>query len=178
MKAESLVRKLQEEYALNDALMPSLRKETNRTSMLALIGSAIVAVRSIVMHKTQQITRLRAVSEALFNNEIFGSAATEKVLKEINRDYARKFLFLPWKVLKALKMAINGGINYTGLEALRKVEGLEEFERGFLQSRGPVQRCAAELHEFGQTVIPVRKVASGVGEAFEFEYEKMLRYLL
>ncbi len=75
-------------------------------------------------------------------------------------------------------MAINGGINYTGLEALRKIEDLEEFERGFLPSRAAVQRSAALLHDFGQTIVPLKKVESTIGEAFEFEYEKMLRYLL
>jgi hypothetical protein len=99
--------------------------------MLAMIGSAIIALLNIIMYETHQITRCHILCEAVFNNDLFGSAVTKKVMKEDSRKYARKNIFLLWKVLRSLGMAINGGINYNGLEALQKVEGLEPYEQGF-----------------------------------------------
>jgi hypothetical protein len=40
-------------------------------------------------------------------------------------------IFLPWKVLKAFDLGINGGINFTGLESLQKVEDLETISKAF-----------------------------------------------
>jgi hypothetical protein len=76
-------------------------------------------------------------------------------------------------------MSINGGINYNGLEALWKVEGFRDYERGCLPSRAVVQRCAAELHEkVGQELVPVKRVESELGEMFQFHYEKLVRHIL
>ncbi len=84
-------------------------------------------------------------------------------MRERSTKYARKNIFLPWKVLKAINLAINGGINFTGLESLRKVEGLEEYQQGFLPARSSVQQCAANLHLLGQSLIPFEKVDCQLG---------------
>jgi hypothetical protein len=102
--------------------------------MLQLLGDAIMYILSIIMHRTQHITRLRAICTVLFDKELFGAFATQKVEKELSTRFARKYVFLPWKVLRSIDLAINGGINYTGLEALRKVEDLDKYQRGFLPS--------------------------------------------
>jgi hypothetical protein len=65
------------------------------------------------------MTRLYAVKEVIFDNELFGSFAMQQVMKEMATKYARKNIFLPWKVLCSIDLAINGGINYAGVEALR-----------------------------------------------------------
>jgi hypothetical protein len=75
-------------------------------------------------------------------------------------------------------MSINGGINYNGLEAIRKYEGLGYNERDCLPSRAPVHRCPQELHQLGQQLVPVKKVPSPLGEMFQFHYEKMIRFIL
>jgi hypothetical protein len=157
---------------------PEIKKVNDKPTMLAMIGSAIIAILNIILFRTHQITRCRILCEAVFNNELFGSAVTDKVLKEVSRKYARKYIFIPWKVLRSLDMAINGGINYNGLEALRKVEGLEPYEQGFLPGRSSVQRCAASLFELGQKIVPVEKVLSQLGEMFKFDYEKMVCFIL
>jgi hypothetical protein len=106
--------------------------------------------------------------EAVFDMEIFGSFQTEKVLKEVSTKYAHKTVFLPCKVLKSVDLAINGGIIFTGVEALRKVEGLADHQRGFLPSRTSIQKCAAQLHDLGQDLIPFGRVASQLGEMVNF----------
>jgi hypothetical protein len=68
--------------------------------------------------------------EAVFESQLFGSFLTGKVLKEITTKYARGKVFLPWKVLQSIDLAINGGINFTGVESLRQVEDLGSYERG------------------------------------------------
>jgi hypothetical protein len=59
--------------------MPEIRKETNKVLMLTMIGTAITALLSIIMFKTQKITRLRALCEVLFKNELFGPEASNQV---------------------------------------------------------------------------------------------------
>jgi hypothetical protein len=161
-----------------NTVMPKIHKETRKPELFAMIGAVLAAVLNIIMRKTQQITRLCAVSQVIFEKELFGSMPTERVLRNYSKMYCRRYIYLPWKVLQALDTSINGGINYTGLESLRKVEGLREYERGFLPSRSAVQRCAAELHALGQEVVPVKKVESVLGEMFQFDYEKVVRHIL
>jgi hypothetical protein len=159
-------------------LPPFIKLERDKASLLIMIGRAILFILSVVMHKTQSITRLRMLVEAVFESQLFGSFLTGKVLKEITTTYARRNVFLPWKVLRSIDLAINGGINFTGVEALRKVEDLGSYERGFLPSRAMIQLCAKQLHELGQHLIPFSKVDCQLGEMYQFDYEKMVRFLL
>ena len=169
---------LAHELVVAKGMPPFIKKESDRTSLVKMIGAAILFIFNIIMYRTQPLTRLRALVEAVFEMEIFGSFQTEKVLKEVSTKYARNTVFLPWKVLKSMDLAINGGINFTGLEALRKVEGLGDHQRGFLPSRASVQRCAAQLHDLGQDLIPFEKVDSQLGEMHQFHYEKLVRFIL
>jgi hypothetical protein len=70
------------------------------------------------MSKTKPLTRLLSLCEVVFDHEIFGSFATQRVSKDISRKYARLHIFVPWKVLRSIDLVINGGINLTGLESL------------------------------------------------------------
>jgi hypothetical protein len=158
--------------------LPPIHKETNKESILLMVTAVLLHIMNIIMRKTQQVTRLRTLTQILFQRELFGSVATERVLREETKRYCRKILFVPWKVLQSLDLAINGGINYNGLESLRKLEGLHAYEQGCLPSRSSVQRCAAMLHELGQHYIPFQKVESQLGEMYAFNYEKMVRYIL
>jgi len=155
-----------------------VKKESNRVSMLKMIGEAILLLLSIIMSRTQSITRVRALYDVIFTNQLYGPVATETVVKEMSKAYARKHIFIAWKVLRSVDMAINGGINFTGVEALRQVENLGRYERGFIPGRSSIQRCAAELHQVGQEIIPFYKVPSELGEMYQSHYEKMVRYVL
>jgi hypothetical protein len=157
---------------------PMIRKETERGSMLKMIGDAILFTFSVIVFRTKPLTRLRSLCEVIFDNELFGSFATQRVLKDISKKYARTHVFLPWRVLRSIDLTINGGINLTGLESLQKVEDLEDYQRGFLPSRTSVQNCAAELHALGQQLIPIVKVPCDLGEMYQYDYEKMVQYII
>lgn len=176
--AKAKLLKAEDIMECNKSVIPMIHKETRKPERLAMIGSVIVAVLGIIMRKTQAVSRLFTLCEVIFDNNLFGAIPTERVLNKCTRMYCRRHVYLPWKVLQALDLSINGGINYNGLEALRRVEGLRDYERGILPSRSSVQRCAKELHELGQELIPVKKVQSELGEMFQFDYEKMVRFIL
>ncbi len=80
--------------------------------------------------------------------------------------------------MQSIDLAINEGINYTGLEALWQVEELEDYQRGLLPGWTAVPNCAADLHALDQQVIPVNKVECNLGEMYQYNYEKVVRYLL
>jgi hypothetical protein len=66
-------------------------------------------------------------------------------------------------------LAINGGVNFTGIEALKKVEELGNYQWGFLPSQTSLQGCAAKLHELGQDAIPFERVDYHLGEMYQFD---------
>lgn len=111
--------KAEEVIQSNKTVLPMTHKESKKPECLAMIGAVIVAVLGIIMRKTQVITCLRALCEVIFDNDLFGAIPTERVLSHYSKMYCRRYVYLPWKVLQALDLSINGGINYNGLEALR-----------------------------------------------------------
>jgi len=174
---------MEENAALKELLaaknMPAmLKKEKDRPTLLKMLGEAILFIFSVVMNRTQGLTRLRALVEVVFDNNLFGAFETDKVLKEVTTKYARKTVFVPWRVLRSIDLAINGGINFTGIEALRKAEELGSHQRGMLPSRGMVQKCAMELHVLGQELIPFERLSCPLGEMYKFHHEKMVRFIL
>ena len=58
--------------------------------MLKMIGEAIVFIFTIIMCQTQKIARSRALTEAVFDKELFGTFATNTVVKEISVKYGQK----------------------------------------------------------------------------------------
>jgi hypothetical protein len=48
-------------------------------------------------------------------------------------------VFSPWKVLCAIDLSIGGCLNYSGVDALRSVEGIGRYQRGILPSRSSIQ---------------------------------------
>ncbi len=157
------------------------QKISDKKNRVLAVGAAILALLSVLMIRTHPITRLRAVCEAIFDNAIFGIEATKVALSELYKKYffvEQRERFAPWKVLKAIDLSAVGGLNYNGIEALRTVEGLELYERGVLPSRSQIQRASYELHDIGQTLIPFSKKESELGEMFQYDYEKFIRFIL
>ncbi len=178
---EQLRRELsaREEQLREATILPnSIKKETDQETVLKKIGDAVIYIVNIIMSRTQCMTRLFAVKEVIFDNELFGSFAMQKAMKEMATKYARKNIFLPWKVLRSIDLEINGGINYTGVEALRQVEELQKYQQGFLPCRTSIPNCAAELHQLGKNLIPFERVNSDLGEMYQFHYEKLIRQIL
>ena len=73
---------------------PMIKKETEKVSMLRMLGDAILFILNVVMFRMQPITRLRSLCEIIFDNELLGTFATETVLHEVSLKYARKKNFL------------------------------------------------------------------------------------
>jgi hypothetical protein len=64
-----------------EKILPNIHKESRRPEMLVTIGATIVAILNVIMRKTQQLTRLHAICEVLFEKELFGAVPTERVLR-------------------------------------------------------------------------------------------------
>jgi hypothetical protein len=64
------------------------------------------------------------------------------------------------------------------VEALQSVGGLGRYERGVIPSRATIQCCAYKLHSLGQETIPFHKKESELGECFQYDYEKLVRFIL
>jgi hypothetical protein len=106
------------------------------------IGALLVSYLAVIMRKTQPVTRLRAVCDALFSNLIFGVEATRTVLGQIYTKHIfveQRRVFLPWKILRAIDLSIAGSLNYNGVETLCSVEELGRYQRGILPSRSQTQ---------------------------------------
>jgi hypothetical protein len=158
-----------------------LQKISDRPTLVAAAGSVIIAVMSVLMRKTMPLSRLRVVCDALFHNCIFGVDVTKSMLSEIYKKFffhEQRSVFSPWKVLRAIDLSSVGGLNYNGLETLRNVEELERYQRGVLPSRSSVQRASYELHRIGQSLVPFEKKVCAIGEMYEFNYERYLRFIL
>lgn len=144
-------------------------------------GALILSYLAVIMKKTQAITRLRVVIEALFSKAIFGVDATRIALNEMYTKYhlkEQRRVFLPWKLLRAMDLCLSGSLNYKGVELLRSVEGLGRYQRGIIPSRSQIQRASYELNDFAQEHIPFEKKESNIGEMFAYDYERFLRFIL
>ena len=156
-------------------------KVTEKCNAVIAVGAALISVLAVLMRHTKPITRLRTVVEALFSQKIFGVQATTTVLQEMYKTYffkEQRAVFAPWRVLRAMDLSSVGGLNYNGLETLRQVEELEKYERGVLPSRSSVQRVAYDLHSLGQQHIPFHRHRSDLGEMFQYDYERFIRFIL
>jgi len=140
---------------LADVLEPfgGVKKIDDKSIRVVAVSALLAAFLGVIMKSTHPLTRLRVVCEALFDKCLFGVEATTLMLQELSRKKifdVHKKKFLPWKVLRAIDLSIGGCLNYSGVDALRSVEGLERYERGILPSRSSIQRAAFKLHEIAQ----------------------------
>jgi septal ring factor EnvC (AmiA/AmiB activator) len=97
------------------------KKITDKAAQLLAIGAILVSFLGIIMKRSHNITRLRAVCDAIFNNLIFGAEATAIVLEEIYHKYIfseQRRVFLLWKILRVIDLCMAGSLNYSGVEAL------------------------------------------------------------
>jgi hypothetical protein len=68
---------------------------------------------------------------------------TKQALRELYKEYIyeeQKFLFAPWKLLRAIDMSAVGGLNYNDIETLRSCEELNPYNRGLLPSQSQIQK--------------------------------------
>jgi len=81
--------------------LPTIHKETNKDSILLMVTAVLLHIMNIIMHKTQQVTCLRTLTQIIFQRELFGSVATDRVLHKETKRCCQKILFVPWKVLQS-----------------------------------------------------------------------------
>ena len=156
----------------------SSEKVKDRKKLFDVIGRVILSFIGILMKGTHVFSHVRAVADLIFKNELFGAEPTRAVLKEIAAPFIRESVFVPWKILCAMDLSPSGAFNYQGLETLREIEDLENCERGVLPCSSLVKRCAYELHRLGDECIPFKQVNCQLGELFQFDYERILRFML
>jgi hypothetical protein len=158
-----------------------LKKITDRTALVGVVGSVLVSLMSVLMRKTKPVSRLRVICDALLQNCVFGVEATKTMLSDLYKRFyfqEQRNVFAAWKVLRSIDLSSVGGLNYNGLETLRNVEELERYQRGILPSRSSVQKASYELHDIGQQVIPFEKKQCNIGEMYQYDYERFLRFIL
>jgi hypothetical protein len=60
--------------------LPPIHKVTDKDSIFQMITAVLLHVMNIIMRKTQQVTRLHTLTQVIFQRELFGHVATERVL--------------------------------------------------------------------------------------------------
>ena len=98
-------------------------------------------------------------------------------MKETNVAFGKE-TFKAWKILKGLDRDDHAG-NFGTVEILRKVESLEDFERGMFPGKSTISRRAKELELFAQDFVPYKCYMSTIGHRnIKFKYDNVLRNVL
>ena len=86
--------------------------------------------------------------------------------------------FEPWRVLQALDQDSRCG-NFSTVEIMRDVEGLEKYERGVFHGKSAMSRVAAMLDQHADKYVPYSCYVSETGHRnIAFNYEAVLRNCL
>jgi hypothetical protein len=158
-----------------------LQQISGKEDRLHAIGRFLLSLLSIIMRCTHPITCLLAVCDAVFGLAIFGVTITKTVLAEVHKKYIYdeyKDKFAAWRLLRAIDLSPVGGLNFNGIEILRSVEELGSYKRGLLPSRSTIQRASQEMYQLGQQHIPFSRQQCELGEVFQYDYERFVRFLL
>ena len=99
---------------------------------------------------------------------------------DIFREYVRQEVFSPFEILKQMNLA-GGGLNYSGIEILRKVEKAQTNKsRTLIPSSDCIQRAAKVVEAYGQQIVPYRMIrnADDGSEGFFFLPAKVMAQIL
>jgi hypothetical protein len=157
------------------------KKLHDKKSRMGAIGSVLMNTLVVIMKHTQPITCLRTVVDCLFSSALFGVEVTKVVLAEVYKKFIfneHQNTFASWKVLKAIDLSLVGGLNYNGIKTLRSFENLDKYQRGISPSRLSIQRAFLELFNLGQELFPFHWKESDLGEVYQNDYEKFIRYII
>jgi hypothetical protein len=108
------------------------------------------------------------------------------------RQYLRRHVFAPWKILKAMDIA-GFKLSLAGIEVLRHVENSSKYGRGTLPSKSTILRSARKLEAAALSICPFTMIGRTfqdesqhhdeeledniVGEGFEFDAVKVTETL-
>jgi hypothetical protein len=116
------------------------------------------------------------VVEAIFMPTL-ARGESRKAMVKIVKCHLRKTVFSPERILRAMDDHVS--LNYTGISILRSLETDKKkyFHGSMLPSTAELQRCAAVVEWYGNTVTPftIGLASSGTGERISFNPADVLR---
>ena len=140
------------------------------------ITKCVEATMNKMLPRTGAKKKAKFLTKMISDGKIFGSDGKEGY-NEVFLGQARK-KFEPWRVLQALDQDSRCG-NFSTVEIMRDVEGLEKYERGVFHSKSAMSRVAKELEVFAHDYVPFQSYVSDTGHMnIAFDYEAVLRNCL
>lgn len=123
-------------------------------------------------------TRAATVLDLVVSGELFGEEASKKATTKFVRKEVRK-TFTAWRLCMAKDTAHQGCLNLQGIEAVRRVEELEEREQGMIPSKSSVWREGDELlRKVGYPLFKIKHRDTELGEVVELDFECVFRFAL
>ena len=122
-------------------------------------------------------TRALVVLGLVVCGKLFGEKGKKASKTFIRREV--KKTFRAWKLCMAKDTAHQGCLNLQGIEAVRKVEELEEREEGMLPSKSSIWREGNELlTEVGYPLFKIVHKDMDLGEVVQLDFERLVRFVL
>ena len=92
----------------------------------------------------------------------------------------REYVWQAWKFQKAIDLCPCGGLNYSGIEALRTIEELKKWEQGSMPSFQTVRRACLllETHASQDFGLDVHVAESENGKVHYFDPAILLRLIV
>jgi len=163
----------------------ALPYRTNTTPIANTPKTLITSIQTGIDNAVQS-TRLRKIdkidgiiADAVWSDDFRGGGVKEALMDRA-RDWIRKEVFPPWKVLKAMD-ASGGKMNYEGLELLRCVETQHQryFRKSLLPCTADCKRVAAIVEYAANTMFPlVQSTTASGAECITLDPKMVLLYLL
>ena len=145
-------------------------------SKISFISEQVQAVMTKVFPRTGSKKKAKFLAKMISDGQIFGNDGQEGY-KELSLGLARK-KFEPWRVLQALDQDSRCG-NFSTVEIMRDVEGLEKYERGVFHGKSAMSRVAFMLEDEANKYVPYSCYVSETGHRnIAFDYEAVVRNCL
>ena len=146
------------------------------SSKEAYIAEHVEAALTKMLPRTRAKNKAKFLTKMISDGKIFGVDGRYGY-KEIFLGDARK-KFEPWRILQALDQDSRCG-NFSTVEIMRDVEGLEKYERGVFHGKSAMSRVAKELELFADKYVSYDCYTSETGHRnISFDYEAVLRNCL
>ena len=142
----------------------------------AYIAEHVEAALTKMLPRTRAKNKAKFLTKMISDGKIFGVDGRYGY-KEIFLGDARK-KFEPWRILQALDQDSRCG-NFSTVEIMRDVEGLEKYERGVFHGKTAMSRVAKELELFADKYVSYDCYTSETGHRnISFDYKAVLRNCL